>query len=326
MSLINSRIKNCDGTIVYRGHASTKYKMLPSLFREENEYIRKHEYEFLSEIETFYPSEFSSGMSILDKLVKLQHYGFPTRLLDVSINPLVALHFAADSSSDYDGAVILCKITESIERKFDSKDVICRTLLSHIPYNRRQDLETLINELVNTLGYVQNQSLLSVQKMPGDANMTRVDTKPEHTFITDITNDNTKFKELPKSEYADTDSPKIPVFKGDKKLTAFFRDVIRTQDASLIEEGIKLTNIDKPVYVRAKHTNERIKAQDGSFLLFGTGSSLDDIEMETVIIHRSAKSSIIHELDALAGINTARLFPEFSSYLRYVHHKHMGAE
>lgn len=48
-------------------------------------------------------------MSRFDILAKLQHFGFPTRLLDVSSNPLVALYFACSDKNEMenDGAVYI---------------------------------------------------------------------------------------------------------------------------------------------------------------------------------------------------------------------------
>ena len=40
------------------------------------------------------PQSFSECKSALDYLVQMQHYGLPTRLLDMTTNPLVALYFA----------------------------------------------------------------------------------------------------------------------------------------------------------------------------------------------------------------------------------------
>lgn len=43
------------------------------------------------------PDEFTNCNTAFDELTKLQHYGLPTRLLDVTMNPLVALYFACCS-------------------------------------------------------------------------------------------------------------------------------------------------------------------------------------------------------------------------------------
>ena len=48
-----------------------------------------------------YPNFFSDCTTALDYLVVLQHYSFPTRLLDFTENPLVALYMAcATEKSD----------------------------------------------------------------------------------------------------------------------------------------------------------------------------------------------------------------------------------
>ena len=74
----------------YRGHYKSSYKLLPSVFRDSN--WDKEDY-YYHEIMVHCPQHFQYD-SHLDKLVTMQHYDCPTRLLDVTTNPLVALYFA----------------------------------------------------------------------------------------------------------------------------------------------------------------------------------------------------------------------------------------
>lgn len=74
----------------YRGHFSINYKLLPSVFRDHH-YARENFYYHQIKVEC--PSYFI-GKKKLDQLVTMQHYDCPTRLLDITSNPLVALYFA----------------------------------------------------------------------------------------------------------------------------------------------------------------------------------------------------------------------------------------
>ena len=89
---------------VYRGHSDKRWKILPSAFRDCDDFLNERLY--LHEFQRQLPDA-CNGLSYFDILVKAQHYGVPTRLLDFTLNPLVALYFACEKNSDIDGQVLI---------------------------------------------------------------------------------------------------------------------------------------------------------------------------------------------------------------------------
>ena len=84
----------------YRGQGNYNWKLEPAVYRDgkfQNESV------YIKELERRRPADFAFDNNF-DKLVKMQHYGLPTRLLDITTNPLVALYFACQNERDADGA------------------------------------------------------------------------------------------------------------------------------------------------------------------------------------------------------------------------------
>ena len=68
-----------DERMLYRGHSSRDYALLPSVLREDR--LRNAEHAMLQELISDYPREFSDDSTTMEQLARAQHYMLPTRLL-----------------------------------------------------------------------------------------------------------------------------------------------------------------------------------------------------------------------------------------------------
>ena len=130
--------------IYYRGEASVDWEALPSVLRGRESYYRESFY--YHEIQVRSPKDFEN-QSFLNKLVTMQHYDLPTRLLDITSNPLNALYFACESEKEKDGKVSFFPILPGSMNYGDSDKAL---ILSCLPHLTRQEHINLIDEIKNS--------------------------------------------------------------------------------------------------------------------------------------------------------------------------------
>jgi hypothetical protein len=94
--LANPLLKKDGVTVFYRG-VNTKYPSktchIPGLYYPANKFYEKEDVIF-REVVSVFPEEMLAQRLTVEKLFLMQHYGFPTRIMDTSKNPLTSLFFA----------------------------------------------------------------------------------------------------------------------------------------------------------------------------------------------------------------------------------------
>lgn len=138
-------LEQTDGyEVFYRGHSNkVKYKLEPSLFRkdEEGNYLYKdNEHILYRELLVSNSADFQSDVYTLDSLVRMQHYSLPTRLLDITSNPLIALYFACKTAPEDDGEVIVFTMKRKDVKYFDSDVASCIANLARLPQSEKNSI------------------------------------------------------------------------------------------------------------------------------------------------------------------------------------------
>jgi len=263
VSRYNSTIIENDitGTLLFRGQANVDFPMDASIFR--NSLISK-ETALINDLILQEPYEFGNHMTDFEQLVKMQHYGLPTRLIDVTTNPLVALYFACSDKSceDKDGERLV--LIESLQRPTEKQVKFFAALAE---YDGRS-IEFFVD-------YFVQKSLLS-------------------------------------------------------------------KDLDLKEKQEKLENVFRTKYIPvvAPKNNERIKRQNGAFLLLGLDIEQPDYFIKntfnlkeqlvkdfgdgiprSLIVPQEQKQVILKELDII-GINESFVYPELEHQTSYIKNKH----
>lgn len=243
---------------IYRGQPNREWNIEPAVYRNNR---FSGEMEYVREMERLEPEEFLT-LSRIEKIVKMQHYGIPTRLLDFSYNSLVALYFACCSNPEKDGVVFELNAFPLYNQDFVWVSIVLKYLFeySRLPFNTEQMIEELKHE---------------------------VELYPQRGVET----------------FYNTDA---------------IQKILTT-----------------PIGLYPRLTNDRIKSQDGVFIMGGMNikeknidgivfekqsySSINQLwpESREIIIPSSTKSEILQALDKI-GINRRKLFPELSVQADYV--------
>lgn len=99
---------------VFRGHAQASWDLLPKAGRPEFYLPHDRDLGRFNAWGRKAVAYTSLSSSYLEQLALAQHHGLATRLLDWSMNPLVACYFACSDHADKDGAVWMYEMDNAV--------------------------------------------------------------------------------------------------------------------------------------------------------------------------------------------------------------------
>jgi|SRR5690554_159477 len=160
LNLLISSLKqeaNKNSEFFYRGHSDIDWELIPAIYRTK--WIND-EHKMFREILLRNNDEFVNTKTTFEKLTIMQHYGLPTRLLDITKNPLVALYFACKSHKKVAGELIVFNPSFNIIKYSDSDTV---SILSNLSKSER-DLKIIKNQIDFNTKYIPGLKLLHLIK------------------------------------------------------------------------------------------------------------------------------------------------------------------
>jgi len=322
----------------YRGHSDEKYQLMPSAYRiKDSKSYRAVEYQLYQDMLHRNPNAFAEDKTIFARLVRMQHHGLPTRLLDITQSPLVALFFACQETYDEkddekDGEVISFyrkqseiiypsaipeitlvwleisanyllemtrKITQEFNCLFEEAEIITNP---HDPTNKDfldflsqrniqiKTIKSLFNlsnfDLSNIFALIQNMEKETSSLFPWSGN--------PYPKNKDKSKFEKKFDKVIKS---------IITNQCEQMNISYNRDWYSLH--SFLQEFTKFYFVYPPL------NNERIRRQQGSFIIFPSVQPTDSVVdyFGKVTIKGNVKKNILNELENL-GITQSYLFPE----------------
>lgn len=130
--------------VVYRGQTNHTFETISASINRDDGYI-SNEHLIISETLEQKKDDFKDFNLPIEHLSKMQHYGFPTRLIDITKDPLIALYFAIENTENLKDGEVFVFIKDTYD--LNSKAVNIVALLSNINSYDIKEIEKKYEEI-----------------------------------------------------------------------------------------------------------------------------------------------------------------------------------
>jgi hypothetical protein len=148
---------------LYRGQANSSWNLDASITREPK-YL-ENEGDMYYDILSLKPDAFQNDQTVYERLITMQHFGMPTRLLDVTRNPLVSIFFACNNleRKDNDGVIFTFKPEKKSEfLNFEDKKLEDLSILfNHGKVKETTESKEFLSKIWFIKGVAKNQRINS---------------------------------------------------------------------------------------------------------------------------------------------------------------------
>ncbi|KRL04391.1 FRG domain-containing protein [Liquorilactobacillus oeni] len=290
---VHEKMKKKIGSYLFYRGESQKYEYTrPSIFKEKDgAFLMKKEKEILKKMTSISPELQNEKYSTFDKLAIMQHHGVPTRLLDISSNPLDALYFAV-CQDEGDGSVQIFKPypnSDSDKNRVNYPDgdkVALLSALSQLSFNEQVQVYKDCQELNSEHKEILKSENLAHGLSKGSINLYHAISKNSGNFENRI-------------EVKDLISPLIVVpNKIDSRISA--------QNAAFLLMGLVKIDYNTPQENILKLINDKLQEYR-----VGCFNSTKNILIR-IVIKQEYKKFIRTELELL-GINVGTIYTDMNN-------------
>lgn len=290
-----------NNNLFFRGHEDETYLLEPGVYRKDNttkKNLIEHEDVIYREVISKAPQDFS-GKNTLESLALMQHYGVPTRILDLTESALVALYFACSNSKndDKNGEVIVFDIpTESVkyynsdrvtilanlakcEKDFNYNKFIIDNKISEIKKLEKKKIDTKLYDKIrdfdiDVFTFLMDKNEEIIEEFEDDILFKNFDENLKKYMSIYDKKFTIKFDAIFINSYVEHIQNHIRS-EINKEITnaneMYFGKLLHNirEDKSYFDAIINPLDLPKVFAVKPKLDNPRIVRQHGAFLIFG---------------------------------------------------------